>query len=176
MRKIFSSQRVETAEGVANLLRDAGIDVRLSNGRSYRTRRSGQFSYMEQGNAQTHPTVWVVHANDQARARELLRDARLLDTTRRDLPNAEYAFAAQAGGEGAPNRPNWAWRIRIALLLAIGAVAMFIVVRHHAAPRATAPAPAAQPARPAPASAPPAPATEPAPDEDASRVRIQPAQ
>lgn len=173
MRKIFSSQRVETAEGVARLLRDAGIDVRLSNGRSYRSRRSGQFSYMEQGNAQAHPTVWVVHANDQARARELLRDARLLDTTRRDLPNAEYAFAAQAGDASA-DRPNWAWRIRIALLLAIAAVALVIVVRHRAAPSAAAPAPAVQQARPTPPDAAPTPAPE--PDEDDSRVRIQPAQ
>ncbi|GAE49670.1 pathogenicity-like protein [Xanthomonas arboricola pv. pruni str. MAFF 311562] len=92
MRKIFSSQRIETAEGVADLLRNAGIDVRMSNGRSYESKRSGQFSYLEQGNAQAYPTVWIVHADDQPRARDLLRDARLLDTTRRDLPNVEYTF------------------------------------------------------------------------------------
>ncbi len=164
MRKIFSSQRVETAEGVATLLRDAGIEVRVSNGRSYQSRRSGQFSYLEQGNAQAHPTVWIVHANDQARARELLRDARLLDTTRRDLPNANYAFADnEAGNNGGT---NWAWRIRIALLLVIGAVAMVIVVRHRAGPSAPAPARQAQPAA--------QPAAAPESDQDSDRVRIQP--
>jgi len=172
MRKIFSSQRVETAEGVAKLLRDAGIDVRMSNGRSYQGRRGGQFSYLDQSNSQTHPTVWVVHANDQPRARELLREARLLDTTRRDLPNVEYTFAEPSAGADT-GRPNWAWRIRIGLLLVIGAVALFIVLRHRAAPTA-APAPApAQQAQPASAR-PAAPAPEPE-QEDPSRVRIQPA-
>ena len=35
MRRIFSSQRVENVEGVAQMLRDAGIEVRVTNGRSY---------------------------------------------------------------------------------------------------------------------------------------------
>ncbi|HBK47694.1 MAG TPA: pathogenicity-like protein, partial [Xanthomonadaceae bacterium] len=138
MRKIFSSQRVETAEGVANLLREAGIEIRLTNARSYHSKRSGQFSYLDRSNAQAHPTVWVVHANDQPRARELLREARLLDTTRQDLPNARYAFGddlAEAAGGGR----NWAWRIRIGLLLVIGAIAMFVVMRHRAAPSAPPP-------------------------------------
>jgi len=172
MRKIFSSQRVETAEGVARLLRDAGIDVRLSNGRSYRSKRSGQFSYLEQGSTGMHPTVWVVHADDQPRARELLREARLLDTTRRDVPFAEYAFAdapeTQAGTR------NWAWRIRIGLLLVIGVVALFIVVHRRGAPPVAPPAPAAVPAKPAPA--PPAQAPQDTPQDDPSRVRIQPTQ
>lgn len=167
MRKIFSSQRVETAEGVATLLREAGIDVRLSNGRSYQSKRSGQFSYLEQGNAQTHPTVWVVHANDQPRAREILREARLLDTTRRDLPNAEYSFADLPGGGERP-RPNWAWRIRIALLLVIGAVAVFIVLRHRAATTQFPP-----PAPPAAAPVQQAPRAQ--PDAGEVRVRVEPA-
>ncbi len=170
MRQIFSSQRVETVEGVAKLLRDAGIDVRITNGRSYHSKRGSQFSYLDTSKATTHPTLWVVHADDQPRAREILRDARLLETTRRDHPTAEFAFRDQAG-EIAPRR-NWAWRIRIGLLLVIAAVAMVVVMRHRAAPTvapAPAPAPAAQPAvSPAPAPTPPA-------DEDDVRVRIQPA-
>lgn len=174
MRKIFSSQRVETAEGVAKLLRDAGIDVRLSNGRSYRSRRSGQFSYLEEGNPQGHPTVWVVHADDQPRARELLREARLLDTTRRDVPFAEYAFADAPEAKGGTR--NWAWRIRIGLLVVIGAVALFIMVRHNASRQAAPPVPATVPAS-APAAAPTTPPAEPQEQEqeDPSRVRIQPA-
>ncbi|WP_115539844.1 putative signal transducing protein [Xanthomonas campestris] len=167
MRKIFSSQRIETAEGVANLLRNAGIEIRISNGRSYQSKRSGQFSYLEQGNAQAHPTVWIVHANDQPRARELLRDARLLDTTRRDMPNVEYTFREGETGSSTSAR-SWAWRIRLVLLLVIGAVAMVVVMRHRAAPEAPAARPAAQPA---PAKTPQAPAAE----EDQTRVRIQPA-
>lgn len=161
MRKIFSSQRVENAEGVANLLREAGIEVRLTNGRSYQSRRRGQFSYLDKKDDSQLPTVWVVRADDQPRAREILRDARLLDTTRRDHPVADYAFRdapAQSGGRG------WAWRIRIALLLVIAGVALVIMLRHRATPPA-APAPAPQ-VQPAPAQY----------SSDGFRVRIQPSQ
>ena len=44
MRQIFTSQRLETVEGVARLLEDAGIAVYISQARSYRGRRRGQFS------------------------------------------------------------------------------------------------------------------------------------
>ncbi|MGV6491803.1 putative signal transducing protein [Stenotrophomonas rhizophila] len=169
MRQIFSSQRVETVEGVATLLRDAGIDVRITNGRSYHSKRGSQFSYLDTSKATTHPTLWVVHADDQPRAREILRDARLLETTRRDHPTAEFAFRDQVG-EVAPRR-NWAWRIRIGLLLVIAAVAMVVVLRHRAAPT-VAPAPTAQPA---PAAAPAQPAQPAPPEDDEVRVRIQPA-
>lgn len=168
MRQIFNSQRVETVEGVAKLLRDAGIEVRITNGRSYHSKRGSQFSYLDTSKATTHPTLWVVHANDQPRAREILREARLLETTRRDHPTAEFAFRDQVG-EVAPRR-NWAWRLRIGLLLVIAAVAMVVVMRHRSAPPV---APAATPAvQPAPAQpTPPA-----APEEEEVRVRIQPAQ
>ncbi|WP_141057240.1 putative signal transducing protein [Stenotrophomonas rhizophila] len=168
MRQIFNSQRVETVEGVAKLLRDAGIEVRITNGRSYHSKRGSQFSYLDTSKATTHPTLWVVHANDQPRAREILRDARLLETTRRDHPTAQFAFRDQVG-EVAPRR-NWAWRIRIGLLLVIAAVAMVVVMRHRSAPPA-AQAPAVQQA---PAAA-PAPAQPAPPEEEEVRVRIQPA-
>lgn len=161
MRQIFSSQRVETVEGVAKLLRDAGIEVRISNGRSYHSKRSGQFSYLDKGDAQKYPAVWVVHADDQPRAREILRDTRLLDTTRRDHPTAEFAFRdAPAPGSGR----SWAWRIRIGLLLVIGAVAMFVTMRHRGAP-VPEPVPAPQQQQPQ---------TPPTPEEEEVRVRIQP--
>ncbi|HBS63241.1 MULTISPECIES: pathogenicity-like protein [Stenotrophomonas] len=166
MRQIFSSQRVETVEGVAQLLRDAGIDVRITNGRSYHSKRGSQFSYLDTSKASTHPTLWVVHADDQPRAREILRDARLLETTRRDHPTAEFAFRDQVG-EVAPRR-NWAWRIRIGLLLVIAAVAMVVMMRHRGAPTA-------EPVQTRQAP-PQAPATQPAQEEEDVRVRITPAQ
>lgn len=156
MRKIFTSQRVENAEGVANMLREAGIEVRLTNGRSYHSKRRGQFSYLDRKDDSQLPTVWVVRADDQPRAREILRDARLLDTTRRDHPVAEYAFRetpAPSAGRG------WAWRIRIALLVVIAGVALVIMLRHRGT---QAPPPA------------PAPQVQPAQEEDGFRVRIQP--
>ena len=167
MRQIFSSQRVETVEGVAKLLREAGIDVRITNGRSYHSKRSGQFSYLDKGKPQDYPTLWIVRADDQPRAREILRQERLLDTTRRDHPTAEFAF------RDAPDqaeRKSWAWRIRVALLVVIGGVALFIGLGHRGARQQAAQpvAPQAQPATPAVPAAP----TD--TEEDEIRVRIQP--
>ncbi|MCE4531259.1 pathogenicity-like protein, partial [Xanthomonas hortorum pv. vitians] len=59
------------------------------------------------------------------------------------------------------------WRIRLVLLLVIGAVAMFVVLRHR-----NAPAPATQPAS---QQAAPANAAPPAAEDEEVRVRIQPA-
>ncbi|GAB3056357.1 pathogenicity-like protein [Stenotrophomonas tumulicola] len=162
MRQIFSSQRVETVEGVAELLRSHQIDVRVTDGRTYHTRRGGQFSYLDPGKGKRFPTVWVVRADDQPRAREILRDARLLDTTRRDHPTAEFAFGDVATAPASGR--SWAWRIRIALLVVIAAVALVIGLRHRGAPAPAAPAPAPQ-AQPAPPAA---------PEEEEVRVRIQP--
>lgn len=170
MRQIFSSQRVETVEGVAELLRSHGIDVRVTNGRTYHSRRRGQFSYLDQNKASTHPAVWVVRADDQPQAREILRNARLLDTTRRDHPTAQFAFRDEP--QAAPGR-GWAWRIRIGLLLVIGAVALVIGLRHRGGNVPAAPtAPQVQPQQvPAAPSQPQAPAQE----EEEIRVRVQPA-
>ena len=160
MRQIFSSQRVETVEGVAELLRSHDIEVRVTDGRTYHTKRRGQFSYLDQSKNIRHPTVWVVRADDQPRAREILRDARLLDTTRRDHPTAEFAFRET----GAPSTGRgWAWRIRIALLVVIAGVALFIGMGHRGAKQPAAPAPQQQPAAPA------APV-----EEEEVRVRVQP--
>lgn len=161
MRQVFSSQRVETVEGVAKLLRETGIEVHISNGRSYQGKRTGQFSYRDKPNEKNQPAVWVVHANDQPAARGILRQARLLETTRSDHPTADYVFR---DAPGAGNARSWGWKIRALLLLVIAAIVLFIVLR--------------QP-NPAPgASAPATPATTPAAaeEEDEIRVRIQPPQ
>ncbi len=169
MRHVFSSQRVETAEGVAELLRSHDIEVRVTNGRTYHTRRRGQFSYLDKGKTDSYPTVWVVRADDQPRARDILRDARLLDTTRRDHPIAEFAFRDQA--EARPGR-SWAWRIRIALLVVIAGVALFIGLGHRGAQQAPPSLDPVQQAPVAPPAAAPAPAEE---SEEEVRVRIVPA-
>ena len=76
MRQVFTSQRLETVEGVARMLEEAGIAVHVSQPRSYHSRRSGQFSYSDPTPARQQPAVWVRVAEDQPRARELLRQSR----------------------------------------------------------------------------------------------------
>lgn len=80
MRQIFSSPRLENVEGVVQLLEEAGIEVRVTHGRSFEGGRRRNFSYTDKDAPQ--PTVWVVKSADQVRAREILRDMGLLDSTR----------------------------------------------------------------------------------------------
>ncbi len=80
MRQVFSSPRLENVEGVVQLLKDAGIEVRVTHGRAFEGKRRRRFSYRD--NDAPQPTVWVVNSADQVRARVILRDAGLLDTTR----------------------------------------------------------------------------------------------
>ncbi|WP_374011957.1 hypothetical protein [Pseudoxanthomonas koreensis] len=166
MRQIFSSQRLETVEGVARLLEDAGIAVHISQPRSYHSGRSGQFSYSEPVQAKHQPAVWIRLPEDQPRAREILRQAGLMATTRSyaDLPDTATDLPQS---RFAGNGRRWAWRIRLGLLAVIAAVAVFIWMG-----TGDTPAPAEAPA----VQRPQAPATTPANadgDEDV-RVRISP--
>ena len=162
MRQIFSSQRLETVEGVAKMLREAGIDVHISNERSYRGQRNSQFRYTEPLPKGLQPAVWIRHPEDQPRAREILREAGLLETTR---PGSGPTLTFTSTQDDAPRRTSWAWRIRVALLVVI-AIAVFVVF--------TRPKPARPPAPAAtPTAAPATPATQ--DEDDATRVRVQPA-
>lgn len=161
MRQVFTSQRIETVEGVARLLTDAGIDVYISNGRSYQSKRNSQFSFTEPAPAGLQPALWVRHPEDQPRAREILREAGLLESTR---PGAGASLTFRPPQDDAPRR-NWGWWIRALLLAIIAAAALMTFTRHRSMPVPPATTPATQPSP-----------GEPAAEEDESvRVRVEPA-
>ena len=168
MRQVFTSLRIETVEGVAKLLEDAGIEVYLANGRSYHSKRGGQFSYAEPMKVKQQPSVWVMKAEDQPRARELLREAGLLASTRPG--QGDPLLFAQNDATDEPKKRSLAWRIRVGLLIAVAVAVLVTVTRHRGVQQAT------QPAIPAPTTAQPAiepvPVQEPAEEEDTIRVRI----
>lgn len=145
MRQIFTSQRVETVEGVAELLQRNGIETYISNGRSYQGRRGSQFRYSEPVGKQKQPTVWVRRADDQPRARELLREHGLLGSTR---PGQSRLLEPGQSNDAADRRRRWATRIRLVLLALVVAAAGFTFLRQRSlrqAPRQ--PAAAAAPAQ-----------------------------
>lgn len=143
MRQIFTSQRVETVEGVAKLLESNGIDTYVSNGRSYQGRRGSQFRYSEPIARQKQPTVWVRHADDQPRARTILREHGLLDSTR---PGQARALESAETDATPDNRRRWALRLRLVLLALIVAAAAFTFLRHRSLREAARqPAPVAAP-------------------------------
>ncbi len=163
MRQVFTSLRVETVEGVARLLQDAGIEVHIANGRSYHSKRGSQFSYVEPMTLKQQPSLWVKRAEDQPRARELLREAGLLASTRPG--QGDPLLFAQGTPEDAPKQRSLAWRIRVFLLFAVAIAVLVTLTRHRGAQ------PARPPATPAPAVV--QPATEPAPAEDDDSIRVR---
>ena len=163
MRQVFTSLRIETVEGVAKLLQDEGIEVYIANGRSYHSKRGSQFSYAEPMKLKQQPSVWVTRAEDQPRARELLRAAGLMASTRPDHGDP-LLFAGSDTAEE-PKKRSLAWRIRIGLLIAVALAVLVTVSRHRGAQQA------APVAAPAPVVAQPAATPEPV-EEDEVRVRI----
>ncbi|MBP6748603.1 MAG: hypothetical protein KA144_03105 [Xanthomonadaceae bacterium] len=169
MRRVFTSPRLENVEGVAALLREHEIEVKITNGRTFRGAIRGNFSYREPADAGEQPAVWVVYSDDQPKARELLREAGLLDSGRSPTsylptPTVHQLRGEDGAAEDAAKRR--AFRIRVALFVGIAiALGMSLLsFRKPAtpgAPATSAPASAA-PARSASASAAPkAPAAAP---------------
>ena len=152
MRQVFRSQRLENVETAANLLRKEGIAVKIENGRSWRGHRRGNFSYdlRKARDPDSLPTLWIVNADDQPRARQLLRELGLLETTRASdvdaLPGDRFEFQPGSGA----NRPGLR-RWRLGLVVAIAVVLGLIVFLPRPKPTpATAPARAQAPSPPIP--------------------------
>ncbi|MDR2872458.1 MAG: DUF2007 domain-containing protein [Xanthomonadaceae bacterium] len=131
MRRVFTSQRLETVEGVAKLLQDAGIEVHIRNARSYHSRRGGQFSYATPSAPGRQPAVWVRKPEDQPRARTLLREAGLLATTRTGLSSQPAGIDEfQSRFDGNRTSIRWTWYLRAILLAVATAAAVLIWLRH----------------------------------------------
>lgn len=148
MRQVFTSPRLENVERVAELLKEHGVDARITNGRSYRGNRRGNFSYRDTADGGPQPAVWVVKSEDQPKARELLREIGLLDSGRSPtsyLPTPEEDRLGSGGAADAAKRR--AFRIRAGLLLGIAfALGMGLLAWRKPAPVASTTVPARAPA------------------------------
>lgn len=83
MRQVFTSHRLENVEGVEKLLNDAGIETKVSQGRSWKGNSRRDFSYTaKHHDPSQQPAVWVIKPEDFKRAREILHAAGLLEATR----------------------------------------------------------------------------------------------
>ena len=152
MRQVFASPRLENVEGIARFLEEHGIEVRITQGRSYKGGWSGRRTYRDADNG-PQPAVWVVKSEDQPHARKLLREAGLLGTTR--APSDSYLAPSvhDVAEPRAATPQRRAFRYKIALLAAIGiAVALaYSVLRKPDAPAPSPPRAAHAPAVRAPA-------------------------
>ncbi|HEU4857540.1 MAG TPA: hypothetical protein VFS86_09605 [Rhodanobacteraceae bacterium] len=122
MRRIYSSPRVENVERLVAVMTEHGIATKVTNQRAYDRKSYSRFSYARPGHSDNWPAVWVRHAADHTRARQLMRDIGIEPVTRYAEELAAYRF--QKNGGRSPTRV--ASRIRTALLVAVAiAVAIY---------------------------------------------------
>lgn len=126
MRQVFSSARLENVEAVAKLLGDADIEVRVTEGRSYKGNLRSR-SYSEQDAPK--PAVWVVKSEDQVRAREILREAGLIDSTRPGESFITPTFRSEEPVTAKTPAQKRAFRLKLGLLAAIVVIIALAMIR-----------------------------------------------
>jgi len=132
MRQIFTSARLENVEGVERMLNDAGIATKITDGRTWKGNSRREFSYSaaaKQQESGPQPAVWVLLPDDFKRAREILHDAGLLESTRDAsyLPeNLQFREAPAAGPQKRVNRIRMVLLAGVAVAFAVMMARMFL--------------------------------------------------
>jgi hypothetical protein len=127
MRQVFSSGRLENVEGVAKLLREAGVEIKMVGSRGYRQVSRREFSYVGT-QREEQPAVFVINSDDYKRARELLHDAGLLESTA-PTPATYLPEAFQVKERAPANSQQRIFRIKLVLLAVLGGFVLLSVVR-----------------------------------------------
>ena len=129
MRQIFTSPRLENVEGVAQMLREAGVEIRVTEGRGYKKVSRREFSYVpsQQETQSTQSAVWVINSDDYKRARELLASGGLLDESKTGSSYLPEPMQFQEK----PASPTNAriGRARLALLFIAGGLVFWTILR-----------------------------------------------
>lgn len=127
MRQMFTSPRLENVEAVAKLLTDAGIEIKVTEGRSYKKVSRREFSYAERKtDASNYPAIWVIKSEDYKRARELLRGMGLIDIA----PLPSYIPESMQQKQTARSDPQKLLvRIKMTLLFVLGAMVAWVVFK-----------------------------------------------
>lgn len=125
MRQVFTSTRLNNVEELAALMTERGIEVKISDGRSFKGHSRREFRYSEKEHKRdAQPALWVIKSEDYKRARELMLEAGLLDSGEKQsyLPE-ELQFQ-----ERAPASPeSRALKIKLVLLGIISLMAALMV-------------------------------------------------
>jgi hypothetical protein len=126
---MYSSPRLANVEGVEQLLKDAGIETKVTQGRSYKKVSRREFSFRDkQADSSNQPAVWVIKPEDYFQARQILHDAGLLDISTTEssyLPEA-VTFRDRAASPDPQVRIS---RIRMLLLAIVAAMAGLMALR-----------------------------------------------
>lgn len=128
MRQMFSSPRLENVEGVNKLFNDAGIETKITQGRTYKGNSRREHSYADkkrQVDSSQYPSVWVIKAEDYTRAREILHEAELLE----DKVQNPYIPGLQFKDQAPMTPEKKLLRTKLVLLGVVGAMIFAMVIR-----------------------------------------------
>ena len=126
MRQIYTSPRHQNVERVVALMTQNGIATTVTNKRAYARPSYSRFSYSQTNDSEEWPKVWITHAEDQTRARQLLREIGIEPATR-------YVDALAA--ERVPDLPDpnrhrrTAMRARMAVMGGLGTAFLLLVLK-----------------------------------------------
>ena len=115
MRQIYTSPRNENIDRVVALLAEAGIETSVTNRSNYGGHDYMGPSYTAKVDSSTWPQVWIVHSDDQTRARALLREIGIEPATRFAAEIAEATTKEQTASQ---RRVKLIWNVRTLLLAA----------------------------------------------------------
>jgi hypothetical protein len=123
MRQIYTSPRMENIDRVVALMAEHGIETTISNRQTWQRADWKRFSYSARGDRDSWPQISVVRAEDQTRARQVLRDAGLEPATRFADELAESRGVGEVG-----NQRRLSMRVKLVILALIGGVAALIAI------------------------------------------------
>lgn len=126
MRQIYSSPRPENIDRLVALMAEHGIETTIRNRSNYNHPGHRRFSYLEPDTARTNwEQLWVTHADDYTKAREVMRDLGLEPSVR-----FEADLAAWRNRTPAEKRKRTVAWTRHLVLLAVLIVATFVALRN----------------------------------------------
>ena len=119
MRQIYTSQRLENIDRVVAMMAEAGIQTSVTNRHAYKGHDYKGPSYTARVDPSTWPQVWIVHAEDQPRARALLREAGVEPPTRYADEVAQSRSDVRTPEQ---KRVAFTWQVRTVVLVAIALI------------------------------------------------------
>lgn len=119
MRQIFTSPRLDNVQTVADLLRDAGIETRITDGRSWNRATKRDFRYTDRGGSDYKwPALWVTKSDEYAQARQLLREAGVvMESTRPETDSFLPTVRTSEPVRSSSPRMSRANRIRLVMFV-----------------------------------------------------------
>lgn len=127
MRMMFTSARTENVERVQALFDEAGIETKITGGRSFKTYSRRGFTYNERQttNNEPQPQLWVIKADDYKKAREILLDQGLLETQKEHsyLPDNLKKVEKKSSAN------NKSLKIKLLLLALIGGMSGLLILQ-----------------------------------------------